>query len=78
MIFNKGNVVKWRKRLYIVAEDNGDKMRLLSIDKSNCSAHPSNTWPVNDDDKPIGRPKVKYVADNVKSWIQSKIWRTLE
>lgn len=43
--FCTGTLVLWCDELWIVGEWDWPKCTLISCNSSNCTAHPSNTWP---------------------------------
>ena len=73
----KGNIVRWHGDIYIVGDvkDSYDKGKhqfdscvLLSSTHSNCSSHPSRTWP---DDPKKRIDSVEVVADNLQEFIHN-------
>jgi hypothetical protein len=71
--YNKGNVVKWQKQLWVVAGDNGYVVDLIPMNNSNSSAHPSESWPTPD----TGKASVKLVAETVYGWMVQSVMRNV-
>lgn len=63
--FATGNVVKWKNQLWVVAQDDGDSIKLIPMNFSNSSSHPSKKWPTED----TGRVAVKIVSDTIYGWL---------
>jgi len=63
--FSTGNVVEWRKQLWVVAEDTDTTVVLIPMNSVNTTAYPSKNWP----SKKTGRASIKFVAETVYGWI---------
>jgi hypothetical protein len=67
-IFATGEIVRWGKSLWIVAESDEDNLMLLSTTCANASAYISKEWPTKKKDRVI-----KWVASNMFDFIQRSL-----
>jgi len=77
--FRSGNVVAWNGGIYIVKEEAVVENRHASIvlipwDSSNCSTHPSTTWP----SSKKGIRAIRYLADNVKEFMSQSLEKAMK